>query len=81
MVSSIYCFLSLGSSQPFHLLSILVYEAAKTGANEFIKMIFSSSAGRAVFDAYKDNLTLPESIAKDNGNEDTAIYLEDITKR
>ena len=63
------------------MLSLLIYTAAKYGAQQFIEMIFNSSAGRIVFDAYKDNLTLPEIIAKDNGNDETANYLESITKR
>ena len=63
------------------MLSLLVYAAAEIGAQQFIEMIFTSSAGRVVFDDYRDNLALPEVIAKDNGNEETANYLEDITKR
>lgn len=51
------------------------------GAQQFIEIIFNSSAGRVVFDAYKDSSQLPEVIAKDNGNEETAHYLERITKR
>ena len=63
------------------MLSLLVYAAAKYGAQQFIEMIFKSSAGRVVFDAYKDNSTLPESVAKVHGNEETANFLEEITKR
>lgn len=63
------------------MLSLLVYVAAECGAQQFIDMIFTSSAGRIVFDAYKDSSTLPEVIAKDHGNEQTAHYLEGVTKR
>ncbi len=63
------------------MLSLLVYAAAESGAQQFIEMIFTSSAGRVVFDAYKDKPVLPEVIAKNHGNERTANYLEDVTKR
>lgn len=63
------------------MLSLLVYAAAESGAQEFIDLIFTSSAGRIVFDAYKDSSTLPEVIAKDHGHEQTAHYLENVTKR
>ena len=63
------------------MLSLLTYVAAEIGAQQFIKIIFTSSASRVVFNSYKDNSTLPEVIAKDHGYEETAHYLEDITKR
>ena len=63
------------------MLSLLVYAAAERGAQEFIDLIFTSSAGRIVFDTYKDSSRLPEAIAKDHGNEQTAHYLEGVTKR
>ena len=63
------------------MLSRLVYEAAESDAQQFIRMIFNSSAGKVVFNAYKNNSTLPEVIAKDHGNNETANYLEDINKR
>ena len=71
----------LGCNQPVQMLSLLVYVAAEVGAQQFIEIIFTSSTGRVVFNAYKDNLTLPEVIARDHGNEETANYLEDVTKR
>ena len=63
------------------MLSLLVYAAAESGAQQFIEMIFTSSAGRVVYDAYKDRPLLPEVIAKKHGNEETANYLQEITKR
>ena len=63
------------------MLCLLVYAAAESGAQQFIEMIFSSSAARMVFDSYKDRPVLPEVIAKDRGNEETAHYLEEISKR
>ena len=71
----------LGSSQPVKMLRLLVYAAAECGALQFIKTIFTSSAGRVVFDAYKDKPVLPEVIAINQGNERIANYLEDVTKR
>jgi len=71
----------LGCKQPVQMLGLLVYVAAEIGAQRFLEIIFTSSAGRVVFNAYKENLTLPEVIARDHGNVETANYLEDITKR
>lgn len=71
----------LGFKQPVQMLSHLVYAAAEIDALQFIELIFSSSAGRPVFDAYKNNSTLPEVIAKNHGNEQTARYLKDVNER
>jgi len=71
----------LGCTQPVQMLGQLVYVAAEVGAQQFLEIIFTSSAGRVVFNAYKENLTLPEVIARDHGNVETANYLEDVTKR
>lgn len=72
---------AFGSSQLPHVLSILIYTAARHGAKEFIEIVFNSSAGGVVFNSYKDNATLPESVARDSGNDEIANYLEEITKR
>ena len=63
------------------MLGLLVYVAAEIGAQPFLEIIFNSSVGRVVFNAYKENLTLPEVIAKAHGKEESANYLEDVTKR
>jgi len=63
------------------MLSLLVCAAAERGAQQFLDMIFTSSAGRIIFEAYKDGLTLPEVIAKDHGNELTVHYLQSVTNR
>lgn len=73
--------LVLDFTNPVHVLRLLIYAAAESGAQQFIEMIFNSSAGRVVFDTYKDRPLLPEVIAKSHGKEETAHYLEDITKR
>lgn len=44
-------------------------------------MIFSTSAGRIVFEAYKKESPLPEDMADANGHEGTATFLRAITKR
>ena len=63
------------------MLRMLVYAAAEFGALPFLEMIFASTAGKIVFVDYKDSSPLPELIAWKHGNEETAHYLESITKR
>ena len=70
-----------GHAQQVQLLCLLVYTAAKEGAQQFVEMIFSCSAGRIVFDAYKSNSQLPEVIAREHGNLGIARYFENITER
>ena len=67
--------------QALKVLQLLVYTAAQTNAQQFIHMIFSTSAGKLVFDAYKDRPQLPEDVARANGHEDLAQYLQDVTMR
>ena len=74
-------FFFLGNAQQVQLLCLLVFTAAREGAQQFIEIIFSSSAGRLVFDAYKKSQPLPEVVAKDHGHNKTACYLEGVTKR
>ena len=70
-----------GSTQPVQTLCALVYAAAEIGGQQFIEMIFKSSAGRIVYDFYKERPPFPEAIAREYGYEKTAIYFEEITKR
>ena len=44
-------------------------------------MIFSTSAGRLIFNAYKDRPQLPEDVARANGHDDLAQYLQDVNRR
>lgn len=67
--------------QSVKVLQLLVYAAAQTNAKQFIEMIFSTSAGRIVFDSYKDRTQLPEDVARANGHNECAQYLQDLTKR
>ncbi|PFX29315.1 Tetratricopeptide repeat protein 28 [Stylophora pistillata] len=62
-------------------LKLLVYTAAETGGQKFLEVVFNSSAGSVVFNAYKNIPLLPEAVARTNGYEDTAQFLESITKR
>lgn len=62
-------------------LQLLVYSAAQTNAQQFIQMIFSTSAGRLVFNAYKDRPQLPEDVARANGHHNLAQYLQDVNAR
>ena len=59
----------------------MVYTAAQTNAQEFIEMIFSTSAGQIVFNAYKDKTPLPEDVARENGHDELARYLQDVHAR
>ncbi|XP_068685853.1 uncharacterized protein [Montipora foliosa] len=78
--------LSDGSNQTkqqhsLQVLQLLVYTAAQTGEKQFIEIIFSTSAGQIVFDSYKDRAQLPEDVARANGHDDLANYLQDFTTR
>ena len=74
-------FLFPGNAQQVQFLRLLIYNAAREGAQQFIEMILSTSAGRLVFNAYKDSRPLPEVVARDHGHNETACYLEGMTKR
>ena len=71
----------LGSTEPVQMICVLVYAAAEIGGQQFIEMVFNSSAGRVVYDRYKDSSALPEAIAREYGHEKTATFLEEITSR
>ncbi|XP_022807927.1 uncharacterized protein LOC111344921 [Stylophora pistillata] len=75
---------SMDSGNPLFALQclvLLVYTAAETDVREFIELIFNSSAGRVVFNAYRHTPPLPEDIARAFGHKDTAQYLESLSKR
>ena len=71
------------STQPgdVQVLQTLVDRAAECDAFDFLHMIFNTSAGKVVFDAYKDSSPLPEDTAKVNGHEKTAQFLRDVFQR
>ena len=66
---------------PDNILKTLVYAAAEAGAMRLIETIFSLPAGRVAFEAYKEDSSLPEDIAEENGHGKVAAYLRDITRR
>ena len=68
-------------AQSVKLLQFLVYKAAQVGGDKFIQMIFSTSAGKVVFNNYKNSTTLPEDIARANGHKILAEYLQDVNNR
>lgn len=70
-----------GQVEPQNILKALVYAAAEAGALKLIETIFSLSAGRVAFQAYKEDIYLPEDIAQENGHRDVAAYLRATTKR
>lgn len=72
--------LPLGHAQQVQLLCLLVFTAAREGAQQFVDMIFSCSAGKIVFDAYKGSSPLPEEVALKHGNKETSRCFEEITK-
>jgi len=80
-----YLFLGLseeeGKQQPVDVLQRLLYTAAQIGAEEFIRTLFSTSAGRIVFESYKNRSPLPEDIADANGHDEIAGYFRSITER
>lgn len=67
--------------QSVEILQLMVYTAAETGAHRFIEMVFSTSAGQVVFSSYKDRNPLPEDVARANGHEELAQYLQDVHTR
>ena len=74
----------MNSGNPLHSIQgllLLVYAAAETDARQFIELVLNSSAGKLVFNAYRFNSPLPEDVARAFGHEDTAQYLESISKR
>ena len=68
-------------TQSLKVLQLLIYTAAQEDAQQFIQMIFGTSAGKIVFNSYKDRTPLPEDVARANGHDDLAEYLQDINKR
>ena len=59
----------------------MVYTAAQTGAQRFIEMVFSASAGQVVFNSYKDRNSLPEDVSRATGHDELAQYLQDVHTR
>lgn len=56
---------------------MIVEAAAKINAMEFFTIIFSTSVGRNVFKSFKDEELLLEEVARENGHEELACFLEE----
>ena len=63
------------------LLQSLVYKAAEIDGQEFILTIFSTSAGKVVFNSYRNSAKLPEDVARANGHLTLANYLQNVNSR
>ena len=59
----------------------MLYTAARIGVEGFIRMVFGTSAGRIVFEAYKNKSPLPEEIAAGNGYDEIASFLRNVSER
>ena len=68
-------------AKPVDVLQLMLYTAAKIGASQFVRVLFSTSAGRAVFNQYRDNATLPHNVAQANGHQELAQYLKEVHRR
>ena len=58
------------------LLRMIVETAAKINAKEFFNIIFSTTVGRNVFKSFKDEKLQLEEVARENGHEELACFLE-----
>ena len=59
----------------------ILFAAAAANDRECIETIFSTSAGEAVFQTYRNSSILPENTARAMGHKDLAEYLQNIHKR
>ena len=55
---------------------MIVETAAKINAKEFFNIIFSTTVGRNVFKSFKDEKLQLEEVARENGHEELACFLE-----
>ncbi|XP_022792761.1 uncharacterized protein LOC111331832 isoform X2 [Stylophora pistillata] len=69
------------SLEPVDVLRPLVYTAAQIGKEELLRSIFTSSAGRVIFESYRKESVLPEDVAEAHDHKEVANYLREITKR
>ena len=55
---------------------MIVETAAKINAMKFFTIIFATSVGRNVFKSFKNEEVSLEKVAKENGHEELACFLE-----
>ena len=70
-----------GVDSTLNVLQLMVYTAAETNAHQFVRVLFGTSVGRAVFSHYRDSTRLPQDVARDKGHEELAEYLEEVHQR
>lgn len=66
---------------PEKILKPVVYAAAEAGDMRLLETIFSLPAGNVVFESCKEESSLPEDVAEENGHGEVAEYLQAMTKR
>ena len=62
-------------------LQCILFAAAATNDRQCIEIIFSTSAGEAVFQTYRNSSILPEDTARARGHQNLAEYLQNVHKR
>ena len=70
-----------GVDSTLNILQLMVYTAAETNAHQFVRVLFGTSVGRAVFSHYRDSTRLPQDVARDKGHKELAEYLEEMHQR
>lgn len=66
-----------GKARALHLLRMIAESAAKINAMEFFTIIFSTPVGQTVFKSFKDEEILLEDVARENGHEGLASFLQE----
>lgn len=66
-----------GKGKALYLLRMIAESAAKINAMEFFTIIFSTPVGRTVFKSFKDEEILLEDVARENGHEELACFLQE----
>ena len=64
-------------AKPVNMFQMMVYTAARVNAQQFVRVLFSTSVGKVVFSHYRDKACLPEDVARDNGHQELAQYLKE----
>ena len=72
---------SIDVNSTLNILQLMVYTATETNAHQFVRVLFGTSVGRAVFSHYRDSTRLPQDVALDKGHEELAEYLEEVHQR
>lgn len=76
-IKHFFLFTGNNKAKALHLLRMIAESAAKINAMEFFTIIFSTSVGRTVFKSFKDEEILLEDVARENGHEELAHFLQE----